>query len=66
LRLPAVRGLVTALSPIIGYDKCAMLAHYAHEHDLSLREANQALKFISDEEFQNVVNPAAMTKPERD
>jgi fumarate hydratase, class II len=27
--------LVTALSPIIGYDKCAKLAHYAHEHDLS-------------------------------
>src|SRR5499433_2322099 len=43
--------LVTALSPIIGYDKCAKLAHYAHEHDLSLREANQALKFLSDEEF---------------
>jgi fumarate hydratase, class II len=56
--------LVTALSPIIGYDKCAKLAHYAHEHDLSLREANQALKFISDEEFQKVVRPAAMTKPE--
>jgi len=56
--------LVTALSPIIGYDKCAKLAHYAHEHDLSLREANQALKFISDEEFQKVVCPEAMTKPE--
>jgi fumarate hydratase, class II len=56
--------LVTALSPIIGYDKCAKLAHYAHEHDLSLREANQALKFISDEEFQKVVRPEAMTKPE--
>jgi fumarate hydratase, class II len=56
--------LVTALSPIIGYDKCAKLAHYAHEHDLSLREANQALKFISDEEFQKVVRPEAMTRPE--
>jgi fumarate hydratase, class II len=56
--------LVTALSPIIGYDKCAKLAHYAHEHDLSLREANQALKFLSDEEFQKVVRPEAMTKPD--
>jgi fumarate hydratase class II len=55
--------LVTALSPIIGYDKCAKLAHHAHEHDLSLREANQALKFVSDEEFQKVVRPEAMTKP---
>ena len=56
--------LVTALSPIIGYDKCAKLAHYAHEHDLSLREANQALKFLSDEEFQMVVRPETMTKPD--
>jgi len=56
--------LVTALSPIIGYDKCAKLAHYAHEHDLSLREANQALKLLSDEEFQKVVRPETMTKPD--
>ena len=55
--------LVTALSPIIGYDKCAKLAHHAHVHDQSLREANQELKFISDEEFQRVVRPEAMTKP---
>jgi fumarate hydratase, class II len=55
--------LVTALSPVIGYDECAKLAHYALEHDLSLREANQALKFVSDEEFQKVVRPEAMTKP---
>jgi len=44
--------LVTALSPIIGYDKCAKLAHYAHEHDLSLREANQALNFLSVKNFK--------------
>jgi fumarate hydratase class II len=56
--------LVTALSPIIGYDQCAKLAHYAHEHDLSLREANRALKFLSDEEFQKVVRPETMTKPD--
>jgi fumarate hydratase, class II len=56
--------LVTALSPNIGYDKCAKLAHHAHEHDLSLREANQALKFLSDEEFQKVVRPETMTKPD--
>ena len=56
--------LVTALSPTIGYDKCAKLAHYAHEHDLSLREANQALNFLSDEEFQKVVRPETMTKPD--
>jgi len=56
--------LVTALSPIIGYDKCAKLAHYAHEHNLTLREANHALKFLSDEEFQKVVRPETMTRPD--
>jgi fumarate hydratase, class II len=56
--------LVTALSPVIGYDKCAKLAHYAHENDLTLREANQKLGFVSEEEFQKVVRPEAMTKPE--
>jgi len=56
--------LVTALSPTIGYDKCAKLAHYAHEHNLTLREANHALKFLSDEEFQKVVRPETMTRPD--
>jgi fumarate hydratase, class II len=56
--------LVTALSPTIGYDKCAKLAHYAHEHNLTLREANHALKFLSDEEFQKIVRPETMTRPD--
>jgi fumarate hydratase class II len=56
--------LVTALSPAIGYDNCAKLAHYAHENDLTLREANRKLGFISDEEFRKIVRPEAMTKPE--
>ena len=56
--------LVTALNPSIGYDKCAKLAHYAHERNLSLREANRDLGFISDEEFQKVVRPEAMVGPD--
>jgi fumarate hydratase, class II len=56
--------LVTALSPTIGYDKCAKLAHLAQEHDLSLREANRELNFISDDEFQKIVRPEAMTGPD--
>ena len=31
--------LVTALSPVIGYDKASQIAHYAFDHDLKLREA---------------------------
>jgi fumarate hydratase class II len=47
--------LVTALSPRIGYDKAAQLAHVAHEEGLSLRDANRKLGFISEEEFDRLV-----------
>jgi fumarate hydratase class II len=53
--------LVTALSPRIGYDKAARLAHVAHEEGLSLRDANRKLGFISEEEFDRLVRPETMT-----
>ena len=53
--------LVTALSPVIGYDKAAKLAHYAEQKNISLVEANQELKFLSKEEFDKVVDPYKMT-----
>jgi fumarate hydratase, class II len=56
--------LITALSPVFGYDKCAKLAHYAQENDRSLCEANQKLGFVSDDQFQKVIRPEAMTKAE--
>src|SRR5262249_50244202 len=43
--------LVTALSPHIGYDRAATLAHTALEQDISLREANRRLGYLSDAEF---------------
>lgn len=52
--------LVTALSPVIGYDKASKLAHYADEHDTSLSEANKVLKFLSQQEFDRVVDPYKM------
>jgi len=54
--------LVTALSPVIGYDKCAKIAHLAFEENLSLREAAIKLKFLSGEEFDKVVIPEKMTE----
>jgi fumarate hydratase class II len=56
--------LVTALSPVIGYDKASEVAHYALDHDMSLREAALKLGFISAEEFDRVVDPAKMTHPQ--
>jgi fumarate hydratase class II len=55
--------LVTALSPKIGYDKAAQIAHKAHHEHLSLREAALALGFLTGEEFDAVVCPENMTHP---
>ena len=51
--------LVTALSPVVGYDKAAHIAHEALEEGLTLREA--ALRSgVAEEEFDRVVDPALM------
>ena len=55
--------LVTALSPKIGYDKSAKVAHVAHEEGISLREACLKLGYVSGEEFDALVRPENMTKP---
>src|SRR6202050_1988243 len=52
---------VTALSPKIGYDKAAEIAHKAHHENLSLREAALALGYLSGEEFDAIVRPEDMT-----
>ena len=54
---------VTALSPLIGYENAAKVAHYAHENDLSLRDAALALKVCTPEEFDATVVPANMVHP---
>jgi fumarate hydratase class II len=55
--------LVTALSPKIGYDKAARIAHTAHEEKISLREAAEKLGYLSGDEFDQMVRPEAMTHP---
>ena len=60
--------LVTALSPVIGYDKAAHLAHYAMDHDLTLKEAALQLGYVTEDEFDRVVDPRKMlgpTEPEK-
>ena len=52
--------LVTALSPVIGYDKASQVAHYALEHDLSLKEAVLKLGFVTSEDFDKIVDPKKM------
>ncbi len=55
--------LVTALTPRIGYDRAAEIAHLASEGNLSLREACLQLGYLSAEEFDAIVRPEAMTHP---
>ncbi len=55
--------LVTALNPIIGYDKSAQVAKKAHKERSTLREAALALGFLTGEEFDAAVVPEQMTHP---
>jgi fumarate hydratase, class II len=55
--------LVTALAPVIGYDKASQIAHHALDHDLTLREAALQLGFVSEAEFDRVVDPERMVRP---
>ena len=55
--------LVTALAPVIGYDKASKIAHYAMDHDLTLKAAALQLGFVDEAEFDRVVDPAKMVRP---
>src|SRR5471032_1170279 len=55
--------LVTALSPVIGYDKSSKIAHYALDNDLSLKQAALKLGFFTEAEFDRVVDPKKMVTP---
>src|SRR5262249_48181690 len=55
--------LVTALSPVIGYDKASKIAHYAMDNDLTLKEAALKLGFVTEKEVERVVAPAKMVEP---
>ncbi|HEY2200398.1 MAG TPA: hypothetical protein VGH56_00815, partial [Solirubrobacteraceae bacterium] len=58
--------LVTALSPVIGYDKASAISHQANNEGTSLREAALALG-VSAADFDRIVRPATMVgNPRRD
>ena len=52
--------LVTSLSPYIGYDKASKIAKYAYDNNLTLREANKDLGYLSDEDFDKYVRAEDM------
>ncbi|HWF47092.1 MAG TPA: class II fumarate hydratase [Bryobacteraceae bacterium] len=54
--------LVTALSPEIGYDHAAAIAHDAYQKGISLREAAIASGLITAERFDEVVRPERLVR----
>jgi fumarate hydratase class II len=55
--------MVTALSPVIGYDKAARIAHRALDEDLTLKDA--ALKSgVSQDLYDKVIDPERLTRPD--
>jgi fumarate hydratase, class II len=55
--------LVTALAPVIGYDKASKIAHHAMDNDLTLKAAALELGFVTEAEFDRVVDPKKMVEP---
>ncbi len=55
--------LVTALSPVIGYDKASAVAHYAMDNNTTLKESALQLGVVTAEEFDRIVDPSKMTSP---
>ncbi len=55
--------LVTALAPVIGYDKASKIAHHAMENDLTLKAAALQLGFVTEAEFDRIVDPSKMVQP---
>ena len=57
--------LVTALNPHIGYEKAAAIALKAHHEHLSLRDAALGSGFVTPEQYDAWIDPAAMANPHR-
>ena len=55
--------LVTALAPVIGYDKASRIAHLAMDNDLTLKAAALQSGFVTEAEFDRVVDPRKMVAP---
>ena len=57
--------LVTALNSHIGYDKAAEVAKKAYKEKISLRDAIVDLGYLSGEDFDQLVQPEKMIKPNK-
>jgi fumarate hydratase class II len=56
--------LVTALAPKIGYERAAEIAKAAHKNGTTLREEALRLGHVTAAEFDDLVQPGNMTRPD--
>ena len=56
--------LVTALSPKVGYDHAAEIAKRAHKNETTLKEESIKSGLITEKEYDNIVDPKKMIKPQ--
>ena len=54
--------LITALNPHIGYDKASQIAKLAYQKNLTLKESAQQLGFLTEKEFEKLVQAKNMIK----
>ena len=54
---------VTALAPMIGYDKAAKIAKLAHHNGTSLKEEILREKILSEKDYDKIMKPISMTRP---
>lgn len=57
--------LVTVLNPVIGYEKAAEIAKKALKENISLKESAKQLKYLSEQEFDEIVKPELMVSPKK-
>ena len=55
--------LVTALAPIIGYDKAANIAKSAHKNHTTLKEEVLKTGLIDEKDYEKIMSPIKMTRP---
>ena len=56
--------LVTALNPHIGYEKAATIAKLAYKEGTTLKEAALKSGFLTEQEFDQMVKPEKMIRPD--
>ena len=55
--------LVTALSPIVGYDNAAKIAKKAHNNGTTLKEESIKSGLVTEKEYKKIVDPKKMIRP---